>query len=163
VPAGRHAQPGRRGAAAAPDDGRGRVQRCLWVLDDRPLPRGHLRPGSEPPRRVRPPLVVATVLLVAVTVVPFLWFVPSLRPLARALSPVRRRVSCAWRCIATASPTPRRGRARGTGGRGADRNRPAHGRGRSALPPGRRHDVGGDRRACRCSRLALVATLQTST
>jgi hypothetical protein len=62
---------------------------CLWVLDDGQLPWGRPRPGSEPPRRVTPPLVLATALLVALTVVPFLGFVPGLRPFARALSPVR--------------------------------------------------------------------------
>ena len=66
---------------------------CLWVLDD-----GHLaRPGHAPhPRQERRSsrvatagFAIATAVLVPLSLVPFLPFVASARPLTRALLPVR--------------------------------------------------------------------------
>ena len=61
---------------------------CLWVLDDGHLPWGHDRPAT-PRCRCDHRCVLATVLVVALTIVPFLSLVPGMRPLARALRPVR--------------------------------------------------------------------------
>ncbi len=64
---------------------------CLWVLDD-----GHLAwltgPAPAPvpgPRPAGASLAVATAVLVPLSLVPFLPLVPPLRPLTRALLPVR--------------------------------------------------------------------------
>jgi hypothetical protein len=62
---------------------------CLWVLDDGHLPWTRARPAASPASGVTPQLALATAALVALTVVAFLGFVPRLRPLARAVRPVR--------------------------------------------------------------------------
>jgi hypothetical protein len=61
---------------------------CLWVLDDRHL--GWATGDAGPaPAATTAALALATAVLVPVSLVPFLPLVPSLRPLARALLPLR--------------------------------------------------------------------------
>lgn len=66
---------------------------CLWVLDDEQLgwvaARFGRRVAPAPPGGANPVLVAVAVVLVPLSVIPFLRFVPPLRPVAVALDPVR--------------------------------------------------------------------------